>query len=842
MSSPQAYWSKRSADEIRAAAEAEFGSRPVTTNDYDREKTIRFGNKGSLVVNLAGRWAGRWKDFETEEKGWLTRPDGAHGVNGKAGGRESKKKSSDTDTPPEIDNKQEMDQGGQPARQNDPSSGDATDEERARAEAEAKAKAELEAKCSHVREQWDIATPVKDTPAETYLTEHRQLTGPFSAGSLRYNPGFRLTPASSPAPALVVLVTDPSTGEAVAHHAVYLDPETGTKATTLNEVTGERETRQKLSYGQVSAGFVCIGDPEAATVVVAEGLETGLSRLTVAPARLYVCCGSLREPPVAAHQRRVEFIADNDKVKRARQVARNTDRRHSRDRHDEGIKAVVVRVPHDLGPKADLNDLLCARGSQRVERALADAEIVRSASAKRADGSVLRIGSDVEIAQRCLESVEDIHGEIAHVDGQWWRFDGCIFKPFRASDLNLYIHGYDGESYPGADGEFKTVRLSSSRVSSIERAMTTYRDLPIFFIESSVGVSCSDVFLRWDTEAKDFVAEEHHRRFRQRHHLSGRWHYKDALKKLEQDSLVSRLMTGAFLGDDDIEQKILLVQEIAGAIAAAIGTRISQPKAHVWYGPAGNNAKSTIQDALRGLANPEAVSSIPPSKFGDEKYAYQLGGKVANIVDELGDRAIRSDAFKRAVTGEPIPARDLYKSAGEVRAVATNIFSTNTLPTFAGGIDGGVLRRLLPLEFNRVIPAEERIPLFGQLVAREEPDLLLHFALAGAKRLMERGRYTVPPSSEALLNSWVRDTDVVRGWVAARLIEDATGEVWLDEAYADSMGWCAERGIIDKYIPRYASFGNRLRTSAPELEFVKASRSKIVGVRLSTGPMRDSVG
>jgi hypothetical protein len=842
MSSPQTYWSKRSPGDIRAAAEAEFGSRPVTTNGYDRAKSIRFGNKGSLVVNVAGRWAGHWKDFETEEKGWLKPPDGAHGANGKAGGRESKKKSSGTDTPPEFDNKQEMDQGGQLPRQSDPPSGDATDEERAKAEAEAKAKAELEAKCCHVREQWDIGTPVKGTPAEIYLTEHRQLTGPFSASSLRYNPGFRLTPASSPAPALVALVTDPNSGDAVAHHAVYLDPETGGKATALNEVTGGRETRPKLSYGQVSAGLVCIGDPDAATVVVAEGLETGLSRMTVAPAQLYVCCGSLREPPVAAHQRRVEFLADNDKVRHARQVARTTHRRQGLGHDDGGINTVVVKVPANLGPKADLNDLLCSAGPERVERAVADAEVVRSASPHRSDGGVLSRGSDVEIAQRCLEGVEDIYGELVYVDGRWWRHDGVKFKALRESELGLYVHGYDGARYLTANDKIGVVRLSSSRVRSVEVAMAAYRDLPDFFREAPAGISCADVFLRWDTQEKGFVEEELHRRWRQRHTLAGHWHYKDALKKLEQDSLVSRLMTGAFLGDDDLEQKILLVQEIAGAIAAGVGTRIAQPKAHVWYGPSGNNAKSAIQDALRGLANPEAVSSIPPSKFGDEKYAYQLGGKVANIVDELGDRAIRSDAFKRAVTGEPIPARDLYKSAGEVRALATHVLSTNTLPTFGGGIDGGVLRRLLPLEFNRVIPATERVPLFGQKVAREEPDLLLHFAVAGAKRLIERGSYTVPPSSERLLESWLQDTDVVRGWVAARLVEDPAAQVWLDEAYADFAAWCAERGVQDRYIPRYTSFGQRLRTGAPELELVKASKSKIVGVRLSAGSMRDSMG
>jgi putative DNA primase/helicase len=43
--------------------------------------------------------------------------------------------------------------------------------------------------------------------------------------------------------------------------------------------------------------------------------------------------------------------------------------------------------------------------------------------------------------------------------------------------------------------------------------------------------------------------------------------------------------------------------------------------------------------------------------------------------------------------------------------------------------------------FNRSIPKTERIEGIGQRIATEEADLLLAWAVGGARRLVQRGRY-----------------------------------------------------------------------------------------------------
>ena len=105
------------------------------------------------------------------------------------------------------------------------------------------------------------------------------------------------------------------------------------------------------------------------------------------------------------------------------------------------------------------------------------------------------------------------------------------------------------------------------------------------------------------------------------------------------------------------------------------------------------------------------------------------------------------------------------------------------MPGFGRGIDGGVLRRLLPVAFEAVIPEAERIPKLGRRICEEEPDLLLHFAVVGAARLLKQGGFTIPASSQKLLDQWVSEVDPVRAWAAERLeITEEPAELLVSKA------------------------------------------------------------
>ena len=130
--------------------------------------------------------------------------------------------------------------------------------------------------------------------------------------------------------------------------------------------------------------------------------------------------------------------------------------------------------------------------------------------------------------------------------------------------------------------------------------------------------------------------------------MRGRWPVSREPRKCSQ-SAGSRATFGTHLpAISTLRDKINLLGEVAGCTALGWGTRVRSPKAIVTYSEEGATGKSRTfsYGLLRSLPNADAVSSVPPGKFGDETYAYRLIGRVLNAADELPDRAVRSDVFK----------------------------------------------------------------------------------------------------------------------------------------------------------------------------------------------------
>jgi phage/plasmid-associated DNA primase len=145
-----------------------------------------------------------------------------------------------------------------------------------------------------------------------------------------------------------------------------------------------------------------------------------------------------------------------------------------------------------------------------------------------------------------------------------------------------------------------------------------------------------------------------------------------------------------------------------------------------------------------------------------------------------------------------------------------------------------VLRRLSLIQFNRTIPAEERIEDLGKLIAAEEADLLLVFAAEGLRRVLQQRGYTQPPSSARVLAEYLEETDPVRGWCAQRLSVDPAQPWKLSsaEAYADFTAWCHTQGIKESYIVGNRAFGKRLLRTDARIQRHRSDGTHYVGVKL----------
>jgi len=459
----------------------------------------------------------------------------------------------------------------------------------------------------------------------------------------------------------------------------------------------------------------------------------------------------------------------------------------------------------------------------------------------------LQLGSDVEIADCVARTLRQQRGDVIFAEGAFWYYAQSHWRRIANHKLRLVVQGFDGAALPGNRAP---VKLNKTRIDSIIHEMTAMLARPEFFVEASIGINCGSGFIAFAQDGTPTLLP-HDPQHRCRHVLKSSWNEQWILDLEELfiffeciNLLLLRLLRGVFLDDPDAQQKRLLLAEIAGVAALGYGSKLRQPKAVILEGKSAENGKSQVLDLFRGLLPPEAVASISAAKMGDQHFVVGLVGKHLNASDELsGADAIAGDVFKQVVTGEPVTGRDLYCPPTTFRSVAQNIFATNTLPSFKGGMDRGVQRRLLVISFNRTIPENERIENIGLRIADKEADWLLKWAVAGASRVIRQRDFTTPPSSKAALRDWLLGADPVLAWLNSCVEEvDPKAPDWEKAkikskvAYAHFRRWAEGEGFREALLPAISGFTQRLRANRPSIK-AKHERTGnfLTGIRIISG-------
>jgi putative DNA primase/helicase len=201
----------------------------------------------------------------------------------------------------------------------------------------------------------------------------------------------------------------------------------------------------------------------------------------------------------------------------------------------------------------------------------------------------------------------------------------------------------------------------------------------------------------------------------------------------------------------------------------------------------GGNGKSTFLKLVEALVGKENISYYSLHSIIEDRFtAAGLLGKLANFHDELEQRALENTgAFKQIVAGDPIKAEEKNKAPFSFRPFCRLMFATNQMPR-ATDRSQAYFDRLLFLEFrNRIRATTGEILDYGRVLA-ETPGVLEAFlvrAVAGLRRLMERGRFIPPASSIDAIEEYRRDcnsaydflreccrTDDPNGWLAKNIL------------------------------------------------------------------------
>ncbi len=434
-------------------------------------------------------------------------------------------------------------------------------------------------------------------------------------------------------------------------------------------------------------------------------------------------------------------------------------------------------------------------------------------------------GSEVWLARIFNEHLEKAcGGRIVRADGKFWAYGPSAWRPIPEQKIRLAVHAFDAI---GIGPKEKPLKLGRHMIDGIVNELGTRVADAGFFSNPAIGVNALNCTITLD-EFGRVICRPHDPADRFRFTISAEYNLHTESRPPE-GSLLRKLLYGAFQDDPDARDKINLVAEMLGAAAFGLATRLRQPKAFILLGESASNGKSTIAALFRALLPEGAVSSISPAFFSDEKRIINLAGKAANVADELSAGAIAGEEFKAAVTGNPIEGRSLYKDVESFVPRALHCFTTNTLPRFNGGIDRGLRRRLVVVQFNRSIPENEVIPDIAERIAREELELLLGLAVSGAQRLKRNGGYTIPESSREALNAWLL-LDPVNEWFDIRVepAPERPAGGWLRTAklFEDFRRWAIDQGYRESFLPPVNTFSQRLK-SMPNVHLVRLSEGMV---------------
>ncbi len=240
------------------------------------------------------------------------------------------------------------------------------------------------------------------------------------------------------------------------------------------------------------------------------------------------------------------------------------------------------------------------------------------------------------------------------------------------------------------------------------------------------------------------------------------------------------------------DDAISLIEEFAGYMMIP---DTSMTKCLVLVGE-GGNGKSTFLEILEYLIGEKNISYYSLHNLTEERFAAAgLVGKLANFYDELEAKALENTGvFKQIVGGNPIKAEEKGKAPFSFRPFCRMIFATNQMPR-ATDRSQAYFDRFLFVEFNRRIrDTGGEVKRYSATLAVEPglmSALLLH-AVVGLRRLLERGRFTIPTSSKDALEDYRRDCnsaydflreccrEEVNGWIPGPIFYERY-KVWSEE-------------------------------------------------------------
>ncbi len=368
-------------------------------------------------------------------------------------------------------------------------------------------------------------------------------------------------------------------------------------------------------------------------------------------------------------------------------------------------------------------------------------------------------GDHVELADELLDTLHPDRKSLTYDEGHLWRYhENGLWQKINDDDVSRVVQNFAGRNAKNQWGTPRPLRIS---VHDVKGAKVLAEDTARFnrtsFADAPLGVSFLNGFLE--------VGETRLRLKKPSRSNMQKNAFAFEFKRQKPSRLFLDFVASLFRDDADALEKIAFIQEFFGASLLRIAPKYQ--KCLLLIGD-GENGKDTLLDIISNVFPNETVCSITPTKWKENYHRATLAGKWLNKITELPDAELEtSEAFKGIVAGGEIDARHPYGRVFNFRPVAGHAFACNA-NMGTSDFSHGFFRRFGIVRLNRRFTKTDRDPdLRDKLTIEKEIAGIVAWLLEGAARVLAKGGYTIPASSDAELTNWRRSADQVALFIDA---------------------------------------------------------------------------
>ena len=259
----------------------------------------------------------------------------------------------------------------------------------------------------------------------------------------------------------------------------------------------------------------------------------------------------------------------------------------------------------------------------------------------------------------------------------------------------------------------------------------------------------------------------------------------------------------AFLDSLDFDDETeALLQEVFGYFFLPMKA-LNLQKCVFFYGP-GANGKSTMANLLfYMLGGTKNCSTLRVDQLNGFELARVLD-KPVNIGAEVtsGKNFIDTQVLKSIVSGDPLTINRKYKDPIDYVPETKFLFTVNALPNVSDS-SHGFARRLLVIEFNRIIPVElQDEHLLEKLV--KEASGIFNWVLLGVASLLEDNAFTSTRQSDLIVEVYYTENNPIYLWMDGNLSYEKGGFEDTERLYSKYKFWAIKYGFSPLSMTNFA--------------------------------------